>query len=90
MTHYLKLLMKCLNASVLFDRGMMMLTRTLCVFRHSLFTFTRGPKGLKSATWVKACGFSALNIISYIVPRSRSVRVNPEDITGNVMDVAGQ
>lgn len=78
--YYLKLLMKCLNASVLFDRGMMMLTRMFRVFRHSLFTFTRGPKGLKSATWVKACGPSALNISSYTVPLSRSVRVNPEDI----------
>lgn len=78
--HYLKLLMKCLNASVLFDRGIIMLTRMLCEFRHLLVTFTRGPKGLKSATWVKACGFSALNVSSYTVPRFRSVRVNPKDV----------
>lgn len=81
---YLKLLMKCLNASVLFDRGTMMLMRMLCVFRLSLFTFTREPKGLKSSSWVKTCGPSPLNISSYTVPLSRSVRVNPEDRIKNV------
>lgn len=81
---YLKLLMKCLNASVLFDRGTMMLMRMLRAFRLSLFTFTRGPKGLKSSSWVKTCGPSPLNISSYTVPLSRSVRVNPEDRIENV------
>lgn len=81
---YLKLLMKCLNASVLFDRGTMMLMRMLRMFRLSLFTFTRGPKGLKSSSWVKTCGPSPLNISSYAVPLSRSVRVNPEDRIKNV------
>lgn len=75
---YLKLWMNCLNASVLFDRGTMMLMRMLRVFRLSLFTFTTGPNGLKSTSWVKSREPSPLNISSYTVPLSRSVRVNPE------------
>lgn len=61
---YLKLLMNCLNASVLLDRGTMMLMSMLLVSRLSLFTFTRGPNGLKSTSWVKSCGPSPLNISS--------------------------
>lgn len=75
---YLKLWMNCLNASVLFDRGTMMLMRMLRVFRLSLFTFTTGPNGLKSTSWEKSREPSPLNISSYTVPLSRSVRVNPE------------
>ena len=71
---HLKFCMNCRNLSTLLARGTIILTSVLAMFSSSFFTFMMGPNGRNKTRRLNWCLWSPLNVSSYKVPLSLSVR----------------
>lgn len=74
---YLKCCMNCLNASTVSARGTIILMRIWDASISSSFTFISGAKGRKNTSLLKSGTLFSLNVRSYNVPLSLSVRKIP-------------